>query len=178
MDIYFLRHASAGEPKLSPAKDDERPLDKQGMEQSHNVGRALAALDVKLDAIVSSPLPRATQTAAAVAEELGYKDKVITDGGLRSEADYEQFQELLQRYSGKEAILLVGHNPSMTEFLNKLLAGGEAAPIAIELKKAGIAKVETANRRSAVLKWYMPPKIVRAIQQASTSSSRPKTVSK
>ncbi len=59
MEIYLLRHASAGEPKLNPAKDDERPLDKLGIEQSHNVGRALVGLQVSVDAIITSPLPRA-----------------------------------------------------------------------------------------------------------------------
>ena len=56
MDIYFLRHASAGDSTLNPAKDDERALDKLGIEQSHNVGCALAAMKVAFDAILSSPL--------------------------------------------------------------------------------------------------------------------------
>ena len=115
MDIYFLRHANAGEPKLSPAKDEKRPIDKLGIEQSHDVGRALAALDVIPDVIISSPLRRATQTAAVVANELGYEDKVITDPALRPEASYEKFQDLLRRHSRKDAIMVVGHNPSMTD---------------------------------------------------------------
>jgi phosphohistidine phosphatase len=177
MDLYFLRHASAGEAKLNPVKDEQRPLDKLGFEQSHNVGRALAALEVTLDLVVSSPLLRAVQTAAAVAEEIGFKKEVITDAALRPEATYPQFQELLAHHNRTEAILVVGHNPSLTEFLNKTLAG-EAATIAIELKKGGIAKVERPAHDAAILKWYLPPKVVRAIQQASAKSSRPKTVSK
>jgi phosphohistidine phosphatase len=177
MDIYFLRHANAGEPKLNPAKDEKRPIDKLGIEQSHDVGRALAALDVNPEVIISSPLRRATQTAAAVANELGYEDKVILDVALRPEASFEKFLELLRRHSRKDAIIVVGHNPSMTVFLNQLLSGG--GPLnAIELKKGGVAKVEKDGRKRAVLKWCMPPKVVRAIQQASASSSRPKTVPK
>jgi len=177
MDIYFLRHTSAGEANLNPTKDEKRPLDKLGIEQSHDVGRALAALNVTVDAVISSPLRRAMQTATVVAKEIGYEDKVITDDALRSEATYEQFQELLRRYSRKEAILVAGHNPSMSEFLNKILAG-EATNSAIELKKGAIAKVVKTGREPAELKWYMPPKVVRAIQHASASNSRPKTVSK
>ena len=48
----------------------------------------------------------------------------------------------------------------------------------IELKKGAVAKVEKDGRKPAVLKWCMPPKVVRSIQQASASSSRPKTVRK
>ena len=176
MDIYFLRHASAGEPKLTPSKDDERRLDKLGIEQSHNVGRALAAMDISLEAILSSPLPRAAETAEIVADEIGHKQKVVMEAAMRPGASYEQFLELLGRYGSGDAIMVVGHNPNMTEFLNKLLIG-EDAPDAIELKKAAIAKVEKTGS-GAILKWCMPPKVLRAIQQGSASSSRPKTVSK
>src|ERR1039457_5350078 len=99
MDIYFLRHANAAEPKVNPAKDEKRPIDKLGMEQSHDVGRGLAALSVSPDVAISSPLRRATQTAAVVANELGYEDKVIIDAALRPEAGYEKFRELLDRKS-------------------------------------------------------------------------------
>jgi hypothetical protein len=64
----------------------------------------------------------------------------------------------------------------MTEFVNKLLAGEAASPV-IEMKKGAIAKIEV-GRRQAILKWYVPPKVVGSIQQASASNSRPKTVSK
>lgn len=175
MDIYFLRHASAGQ--YDPAgNDDKRPIDKTGEQQSHDVGRALAALDLKLDVIISSPLTRAMQTAEIAAAELGHKGKIVIDGALRPEASYEQFEELLARHGKKKAIMVVGHNPSMTDFLTRVLTG-ESAEF-IDFKKGAVAKVEREGRESAVLKWCMTPKVVRAIQQASASSSRPKTVSK
>ena|SRR5579862_1130378 len=175
MEIYFLRHANAGEPKLNPAKDEKRPLDKLGIEQSHDVGRALSALDVTVDVIISSPLRRATQTAAVVANELGYEEKVAIDPALRPGATFQQFQELVSRHARKEAIMVVGHNPNLTEFLNKLVGAPSSA---LELKKGSIARVDKVGRRPAVLKWCMTPKVVRSIQQASAASSRPKTVSK
>src|SRR5580698_231549 len=175
MQIFFLRHANAGEPKLNPAKDERRPLDKLGIEQSQDVGRALAALNITVDVILSSPLKRAMQTASVVANEIDHEEKVLTDNALRPGATYEQFQDLLRRYSRKDAIMVVGHNPTMTEFLSKMVG---AVPGTLEMKKGAIARVEKEGRRPAVLKWCMPPKLVRSIQQASASSSRPKTVSK
>ena len=77
--------------------------------------------NITVDVIISSPLRRATQTAAVVANEIDHEDKVIIDNALRPGASYEQFQELLRRYSRKDAIMVVGHNPTMTEFLNKLI---------------------------------------------------------
>lgn len=175
MDIYFLRHASANH--FDPAgNDDKRPIDKTGEQQSHDVGSALAALDLKLDAVISSPLTRAMQTAHIVAAELGHKDKIVTDDALRPEASYGQFEDLLARYAKKTAIVVVGHNPSMTEFLLQMLSGRDA-PVFLDFKKGAVAKVER-DGQSAMLKWCVTPKVVRAIQKASASSSRPKTVSK
>jgi phosphohistidine phosphatase len=177
MEIYFLRHANAGEPKLNRAKDEQRPLDKLGIEQCHIVGRALAALKLELDAVISSPLVRAHQTAEIVAEELGQKEPIVVDDALRPDAGYEQFEELLARHKGKHAIMLVGHRPSQTEFLNRLVTGGgDSEPI--DFKKGAIARVDFEPGKPAVLKWMMPPKVVKALQQASAKSSRPKTVSK
>ena len=85
------------------------------------MGRALAALDITVDAIISSPLRRATQTAAVVANEIDHEEKVVIDNALRPGATYEQFQELLAplqpqgRHHGR------GPQSHMTEFLNKLV---------------------------------------------------------
>jgi phosphohistidine phosphatase len=176
MDIYFLRHASAGQHRPG-SNDDMRPIDKTGEQQSHDVGRALAGLDLKLDAIISSPLTRAMQTATIAAAELGQKERIVTDDALRPEASYERFENLLARYAKKKAIMLVGHNPSMTEFLIRMLAGSNS-PEFIDFKKGAVAKVERVDRHPASLKWCLTPKVVHAIQQASAKSSRPKTVSK
>jgi len=176
MDIYFLRHASAGQASQA-GNDEKRPIDKTGEQQSREVARALAALEVKLDVIISSPLTRAVQTAKITAAELDHKDEIVTDGALRPEASYKQFEHLLARFGKNKAIMVVGHNPSMTDFLNQMLAGSDSAEF-IDFKKGAVAKVEKDGSEAAVLKWYMTPKLVRAIQGASASNSRPKTVSK
>ncbi len=178
MVIYFLRHANAGQKHFSsPDKDEKRPIDKMGEQQSHDVGRALAALGVTVNVIISSPLTRAVQTAAIVSQELGHEEKLVLDEALRPEATFEKFKALLNRYKDRAAIMVVGHDPSMTEFVNRVLSGG--GPLAaIEMKKSGVAKVATDIRRQAVLKWCMPPKVVQKIQRSSAKRSRPKTALK
>ena len=174
MVIYFLRHANAGQKHFSnPAKDEKRPLDKVGEEQSHDVGRALAAIGVTVNVIISSPLTRAVQTANIVSQELGHEEKTVLDDALRPEATFEQFKVLFNRYKDKPSIMVVGHDPSMTEFVNRILSGGRPMA-AIEMKKAGVAKVEIELRRPAVLRWCMPPKVVQKIQRSSAKRSRPK----
>src|SRR5947209_9872947 len=117
MIIYFLRHASAGDRVSDPNKDERRALDQQGIEQSRLVGRLLASLDVQVDVIISSPLKRAGQTAALVANEIGHEGKLQLDPALRPEASFTQFSELLGRHATADAIMVVGHNPNLSDFL-------------------------------------------------------------
>src|SRR5947208_921325 len=113
MIVYFLRHASAGERVSSPKKDEKRALDRTGLEQCGYVGRALTALDVHVEIIVSSPLKRAAQTASLVGTEMGYEGKILFDNGLRPGATFADFRRLLGTQSKHEAIMVVGHNPNL-----------------------------------------------------------------
>src|SRR5579862_2927430 len=173
MIVYFLRHANAGKPLANPKKDEKRALDKDGTEQCGIVGRALAALDVQVDAIISSPLKRAAQTASLVGNELSYEGKLQLEDALRPGATYADFRRLLEKYAKQEAIMVVGHNPNLSEFLGRTIcdAGCEAG---VELKKGAVAKVEM-GRNAGTLQWCLTPRVLRAIYAAVTESSRPKT---
>ncbi len=159
MLLYFLRHASAGQHKLDPVKDEKRPLDDEGIAQCALVGRALARLQVTPDVIISSPLKRATQTASLVASGLAYQNKVVIDPALRPEATFSQFRELLTRYENHDAIMVVGHNPNLSEFLGRVIGGNRAA---VELKKGAVARVEM-NHTRGVLNWCLTPKLLRIL---------------
>jgi phosphohistidine phosphatase len=173
MIVYFLRHANAGERLASPKKDEKRGLDKEGIEQCGYVGRALAALDAQVDAVISSPLKRATQTASLVGNEMGFEGKLQIEPGLRPQGTFADFRKLLDKYAKVEAIMVVGHNPNLSEFLGRIVspAGCEAA---IELRKGAVAKVEL-RRSSGSLSWCLTPKIVRSLYAAAAESSRPKS---
>jgi phosphohistidine phosphatase len=173
MVIYFLRHASAGEPVSNPKKDEKRALDEIGVEQCGNVGRTLAALNVQVDVILSSPLKRATQTASLVGNEMGYEKKLQIEDSLRPGASFADFRKMLDKYARLETIMVVGHNPNLSEFLGRSISetGCEAA---VELKKGAVARVEM-GRNSAALHWCLTPKVLRTIYAAAAESVRPKT---
>jgi phosphohistidine phosphatase len=173
MILNFLRHASAGQHIANPKKDEKRALDKEGIEQCGYVGRALAALNVQVDAIVSSPLKRATQTASLVGNEVGYEGKLQIDAGLRPQAGLADFRKLLDKYSRQEAIMVVGHNPNLSQFLGSVISdsGCEAS---VDLKKGAVAKVEM-RRSLGTLQWCLTPKAVRTLYEAAVESSRPNT---
>jgi phosphohistidine phosphatase len=173
MIVYFLRHANAGSHLANPKKDEKRGLDKEGIEQCGYVGRALAALDVQVDTVISSPLKRATQTAALVGNEMGHEGKLQIDPSLRPQATFADFRKLLDKYSQQEAIMVVGHNPNLSEFLARTIsdAGCEAG---VELRKGAVAKVEL-RRTSGSLQWVFTPKVLRTLYAAAAESSRPKS---
>ncbi len=173
MFLYFLRHASAGQSLLSAKKDEKRGLDKDGIEQCGYIGRALAALGVQVEIIVSSPLKRAAQTASLVGNEMGHEGKLVMENGLRPQANFSEFQKMLEKYSGQDSILLVGHNPNLREFLGRIISESGCEAV-VDLKKGAVAKVEM-RRNSGSLSWLVTPRILRALYAAATESSRPKT---
>jgi phosphohistidine phosphatase len=176
MIIYIVRHASAGQHLINPKKDEKRPLDADGIEQCGVVGRALAALNAQPDVIISSPLKRATQTASLIGNELGHEGKLLLEPALRPEASFADFRRMLDKYSKHEAIMVVGHNPSVSDFLARIIAKA-SCQAQVDFKKGAVARVETL-RHSATLNWFFTAKIARAIQAAAAvaaEKSTPKT---
>ena len=173
MIIYFVRHASAGEGVSNPKKDEKRPLDADGIDQCGYVGRALAALNVQPEVIISSPFKRATQTASLIGNEIGYESKLQMETAMQPQASFSDFRRMLEKYAKYEAIMVVGHNPSITEFLARIISksGSEAF---IEFKKGAVARAETV-RNAARLNWFLTAKMARAIYAAAAEKSQPKT---
>src|SRR5438067_3781578 len=134
MIIYIVRHASAGQHLTNPKKDEKRPLDADGIEQCGVMGRALAALNAQPDAIISSPLKRATQTASLIGNELGYEGKLLLAPALQPEGSLADFRRMLEKYSRHEAVMGGGHNPSSTEFLARMIVKSGSEPL-VDVKK-------------------------------------------
>jgi len=169
MIIYFVRHASAGQRKLNPKKDEKRGLDSEGIHQCTQMGRILAAMETNVEAVISSPLKRATQTAALVANEIGYEGKLNSENALRPEGRYEQFRDMLRKYAKADSVMVVGHNPNFSEFLGQLIAEN-GSRVYIEMKKAAVAKVESEQKKF-VLQWLLTPRVATASAEASVNEN-------
>lgn len=169
MILYLMRHANAGSVRDNPVLDAKRGLIKEGKEQCMLMARVLNALKAPIDAIVSSPLKRALQTAQLVGTELGYEAKVETSQSLGLNGNYQDFQKLLAKYAGREAILVVGHNPNMFQFLGKLVTGNGGA--AIRMRKASLARVDMGHHPPR-LQLLIDPRTARGIYASTTKSTR------
>jgi phosphohistidine phosphatase len=172
MILYLMRHANAGTIRENPVLDAKRSLVKEGKEQCMLMARVLVALKAPIDTIVSSPLKRALQTAQLVGTELGFDGKVEISPGLGLNASFTDFQNMLVKYANREAVLAVGHNPNIFQFLGRLITGNGGA--AIRMRKASIARVDVSQHPPR-LQWLLDPRTARAIYASVTKSSRPKT---
>jgi phosphohistidine phosphatase len=172
MILYLMRHANAGTRRANPLLDAKRSLVKDGKEQCMLMARVLVALKAPIDTIVSSPLKRALQTAQLVGTELGFDGKVEISPGLGLNASFADFQNMLVKYANREAVLAVGHNPNIFQFLGRLITGNGGA--AIRMRKASIARVDVSQHPPR-LQWLLDPRTARAIYASVTKSSRPKT---
>lgn len=173
MNVYILRHGSAGQRKPDSAADFKRPLDKEGKQQCILLGGALNGLGIQFDVVISSPLKRALQTAALVGTETGYEKKIQISDALAPEGSWKNFQRLLNSLSGQQDVLIVGHNPNLPQFLDRLLCPG-AADSMLRLRKGAIATIQF-DRGTAQLQWLVDARILRAAQSSTTKKSRAKT---
>lgn len=171
MNLYVLRHASAGTRRSNSAIDIKRPLDKEGKQQCILVGTYLNSLKVQFDQILSSPLKRSQQTACFVGTEVGYESQIMVSEALAPEATVPDFYDLLDTLNGNENVLFVGHNPNLSNFLGSLFSTGKTS---IRLRKGAIARVDY-TRRPGTLLWLVEPRILRSIYGKATSKSRRKT---
>src|SRR6185437_13002168 len=97
MNLYLLRHGSAGQRKSDPAADFKRPLDKEGKQQCILLGTVLSSLKLQFDSVLSSPLKRALQTAALVGTEAGFEKKIQLSQALAPDGTWSDFQRLLDQ---------------------------------------------------------------------------------
>jgi len=172
MNLYVLRHASAGEKRPNPLLDKKRPLDKEGKQQCILVGSYLNALRVPIDLIVSSPLKRALQTASLVGTELGYESTIQLSDELAPGGTVEAFQRLVASLSVYDNVLVVGHNPSLSQFLGAMInTSGKAN---IRLRKGTIARVD-CTRKPGQLISVIDPRYIRQLYMSVAKKSRRKT---
>lgn len=152
MKLYFLRHGEADWPDWKKP-DDERPLTKRGKREMRGVAKFLDGLKVRPDLIVTSPLPRAAQTAEIAADYL--KAKVRKDESLAPGFDKSDLSTVVKRH-GAAVLMLVGHEPDFTNVISALTGA------CLKLSKAGVALVEMdPDSEEGKLLWLFPPRLTR-----------------
>lgn len=162
LTVFVLRHGEAGAPLDDPKQDDERSLTKVGRREMDEVARALPLLGVKIDAIATSPLPRALQTAEIVARKFKKLNILEEWDELKYTSETSGLYRRLARVKNGSSILLVGHEPHLSGLIAEIISGKTSANIV--LKKAGLAKIRINEFKPKVtgeLRWLLPPKLMK-----------------
>lgn len=178
MNVYLLRHGSAGTRRSNPLLDLRRPLDKNGKRDCLLLGNTLTTMNISFDLIVSSPLKRSLQTASLVGTETGYEQKILLSDALAPSATFAQFEKLLVDCAGHESLLIVGHSPNLVQFLGLLMQPAQQTqasrpPAAVRLRKGAIARLNL-ERGAATLQWMLDPRIIRTLYATETTRTRRK----
>jgi phosphohistidine phosphatase len=142
MQLYFLRHGKAASRSTSTTDDAARPLTDEGREETRRAARGLAALDLGIERIVTSPFVRARETAALTAEKLGLPVEEADE--LAAGCDLDGLARVLGRLASAQQVMLVGHEPDFSTLIGLLIAGRQG--VAVLLKKGACCRVDLPDR--------------------------------
>ncbi len=161
MNLYLLRHGIAVEPGTASYElDSERPLTARGKSRLRTAARAMEALGLSFDLILSSPFLRAKQTAEIIAKDLKLRKRLACSDDLAPAGDPRLLiQQLNQFRPEPKSVLLVGHEPYLGKLIALLTAGNTS--LEIDFKKGGLCKLEAEfllYGRCAKLVWLLTPR--------------------
>ena len=153
MQLIFFRHGPAGSKSEWQGTDAERPLTDDGRTVVQQVAALLSRADLTIDAVLSSPLARAHQTAQIAASTLGCSDRLADDERLAHGFDRKRLAAIVAEHSGAKALMLVGHEPEFSAVIGQLTGG------TVVVKKAGVARVDIDEQTMrGTLVWLLPPR--------------------
>jgi phosphohistidine phosphatase len=152
MHVYLIRHAHAEDG----SRDALRPLSAKGLRQIRAMGRKLRrAKAFEVEEIWHSPLRRAEESAALLAQRLKLKVPLIEVAGLKPQDDPHA---ILRRLKNTEfPVALVGHDPHLSA-LASLLVTGAAEPAKFQLKKCAVVRLDLSPAGWWV-RWLISPEL-------------------
>lgn len=160
--LVLVRHAIAEERGPAWPDDDARPLTREGARKWKRAAQGLAATLPPVDLLFTSPLVRAVQTAEVLARALSPSPKLQLLDALQPGARPAATIAALKGKSAKGTVVLVGHEPSLSELASTLLH--LQGPL--EFRKGGALALVTTGlgaRGPARLEWFLPPRVLRGL---------------
>ena len=153
MKLYFVRHAAAI-ARGGDVVEEYRYLTLRGRESFRLTAKKMAKRGITSDAIITSPLVRAVQTAEILSEALAFQGKLVVSLELAPGFDPARLQRILASFKGTRELVLVGHEPDLGEVVGTLLSLGRPLP----LRKGMVVclKIPPAKKNAqASLEWIL-----------------------
>jgi phosphohistidine phosphatase len=166
MRLLVVRHAIAmdrADFARSGKDDSERPLTKEGRDKMQKGARGLREIVPTIDALASSPLVRAADTAAIVAAAYD-SVPIVTIDELKPDAKPVAFLRWLKSQHGKETVAIVGHEPHLSTLVSWLLAGRNESFVILKKGAACMLEFDRAPASDgAMLSWALTPAQLRQL---------------
>jgi phosphohistidine phosphatase len=166
MELYILRNGEAGAHLRDQSDEYHRPLSDTGRSQVERVARWLADQEIVFDAIVTSPLPRARESAEIVAACVECREEIFESGDLEPKIPPDILLDKLFHFFQAENVLIVGHGPEISQIISVLIAGHSHA--AIHVARGGLAKVRHVQYfegAAGELQWVITPDQLPEVRQ-------------
>jgi len=160
--IVFLRHGIA-EDRTDAKPDEERSLTTRGHARMKDGARGLRRAFPKAQAIYSSPLLRAVQTALWVSRAFRGRIEIHTTDALLPETSEDGMTGFIESLPESRAIL-VGHEPSVSAGMMALL---DVSGRPLQLKKGGACAVRIGSDDEPSLEWVLSPSVLRKLSRSS-----------
>jgi phosphohistidine phosphatase len=165
-ELYVMRHGLAvtrGSVRFSD--DAQRPLVPEGKEKMREIAGGLKRMGFEVDWIVTSPLVRAVETAGIIAESLASSVPVDVCDAMRPGGSPEALLAFLAKRPNCRRVLVVGHEPDLSELAARLIGAGGHANLAF--KKGGCCMIsfdEFPPKSPGQLVWWLTPRLLRKLK--------------
>jgi phosphohistidine phosphatase len=117
--LILLRHAKSSWKDLS-INDFDRPLNKRGNLDVSIMANEFLKKNIKLDFIISSSAKRTLDTAKVFAEVVRFESNILKNDELYEASSYEILKCINQIDNFYINVLIVCHNPGITNLANYL----------------------------------------------------------
>lgn len=163
--LLLLRHAKAV-PATDPLVDFDRPLADRGERDAERIGERLRQQGPPPALILTSPAARALRTAQLVARTIDYpRDAIALDRRLYLAEPKVILEIIAAQDAAVGTLLLVGHNPDLTELVHRLLPTFDVDDLptcaVVGLDYADAASWGRIAHDAAALSYYDYPKNTR-----------------
>lgn len=156
--VILFRHGIA-EDGSGEKPDADRALTRKGQKRMKRISRGLEGIQPKVDAIFSSPLLRAIQTAMWLRKRYGNKHDVEILDGLVPGSDPQAVIDVLRECPRR--VVLVGHEPHLTALMKAMV--GMPAETPVKLDKGGCYGIRITPEGERTLEWVLPEKVLRRL---------------
>jgi phosphohistidine phosphatase len=158
MHLYLLRHAHAEDLELGHL-DQNRKLTLKGHDQAKSLRRTLQTLEIHFDTVISSPWRRARQTASALES---ISENLEVSELLAAPPSQALLHLIAEQSQTNQCLLLIGHQPWISQLTSLLLTGDSSFEMAFEYKKCSLYALDHTAKQT-YLRFVLPPGVLRRL---------------